>query len=87
MKKLSMLMVLLLVGLLAVACSSMETEPLNDMQMSAAVNSKDATILDARLGSKWDNKERVPGASGMNLKSSDAEIQAQLPDKGVKIVT
>ena len=87
MKKLSMLITLLLVGLLAVACSSMEAEPLSDMQMSKVVNSKGTTILDARMGSKWDNKERVPGASGMNLKSSDAEIQAQLPDKAARIVT
>ena len=87
MKKLSLLIAVLLVGLLTSACTSMQKGPLDDKQMSEVVNSKDVTILDARMGSKWDNKERVPGASGMSLKSSDAEIQSQLPDKNAKIVT
>jgi len=87
MKKILSCIAILSIMLFTAACSSTEIAHLNDKQMGEIQKSHKSIILDARKGSKWDDKERVPGARGMSLKSSDAEILSQLPNKKAKIVT
>lgn len=44
-------------------------------------------VVDARLNSKYDDKQRIPGAKAVSLKASDTEIRQALPDKSAAIVT
>ena len=86
MKKILIVLTSLL-ALLCISCASSHPKMLGHEEMSHAVTYKEAIILDARKGSKWDDGQRIPGARGMNLMSTDAQISLALPDKHARIIT
>ncbi|NQZ56988.1 MAG: hypothetical protein HRT88_05905 [Lentisphaeraceae bacterium] len=77
---------LLLSCLFMFGCSSNTATVISLSQMKKIHEKGVATIVDARLDSQWDDNERIPGARGISLQSSDGEIMAALPDKDTEIV-
>ena len=77
----ALLMVLIALPLMAAKVNEVSTEALMKITQT-----KSATILDARAGTKLDDSERLPGAKGLAVDSSAEEIKKALPSKKVMLV-
>jgi len=88
MKTATLLLSILLCSLLSFSCTTSSIQHVSTDDMQNIVEKPQGTaIIDARLGSKWDNKQRIHGAKALSLKSSDSDIQRLYPDKEAKIIT
>lgn len=67
-------------------CCGKEAANLTVVEMKKVVESKSATVLDARTG-KYDDGRRIPGARALDPKAEASEIAKMLPDKSAPIVT
>jgi len=72
-------------GRACLTCAPCTGKELNSKQMTAVVESKTATIVDAR--GKKAQKAHIPGATTLSSQSSAEEIKKALPDKDAQVVT
>lgn len=71
----------------AVATPSMKVGTVSTDALMTMMRAKTPmTLLDARAG-KYDDGTRIPGAKGLAVDATDAQVSAMLPDKQALVVT